>query len=78
MSTVRRDVLTEDDGWCGGHPEGEVSQNWCQDGSPFLMPPDTEHKTQHRFTKRTYFTKMYTKSINLYFNSIKIYNVNSI
>lgn len=45
LTTVRRHVLTEDDGWCSGHPEGEVSQDRCQDGSPFLMPPDTEHKT---------------------------------
>lgn len=76
LTTVRRHVLTEDDGWCSGHPEGEVSQDRCQDGSPFLMPPDTEHKTQPKFRRRTYFTKTYTKSKTLRFNFIKIYNVN--
>lgn len=45
LSAVRGQILAEDDGGGSSHPDREVSQDWCQDGPPLLVPPDTEQST---------------------------------
>lgn len=42
LSAVRGQILTEDYGRGSSHSNREVSQDWCKDGPPLLMPPDTE------------------------------------
>lgn len=40
LPTLRGEVLAEDDSWGSSHPQGEVSQDWCEDGPALLVPPD--------------------------------------
>jgi len=50
LSAVRGETLAEYDGWGSSHPNRELRQDWCQDGSALLVPPDTEQKNIHTKT----------------------------
>lgn len=73
LTAVRRHVLTEDDGWRGRHPDGEVSQDRSQDGSPLLMPPDTEQRTQHELRKGTVILQKCTHNQKLFALTLEKY-----
>lgn len=44
LSTVRGQILAEDDGGSSGDPDRKVRQDWRQDGPSLLMPPDAEQR----------------------------------
>lgn len=48
LSTLRGQILAEDDGRGSSHPDGEVRQNWGKDGPSLLMPPNAEENTEDK------------------------------